>query len=68
MSYMLDSALGLHIICPKIGKSFITGMDTEIDSRYGKWLNPPAKGRRAYFFFSGRVTKRTTKKKKNSIS
>ena len=33
---MLDSALGLHII----EKSFITAMDTEIDSRYGM-IQPP---------------------------
>ena len=35
---MLDSALDFHIICRK---SFITVMDTEVCSRYGKWFNPP---------------------------
>ena len=29
---MLDSALCLHIIC----RRFMTAIDTEIDSRYGK--------------------------------
>ena len=34
---MLDSTLQPTYICQK---SFITAMDTEIDSRYGKWSNP----------------------------
>ena len=35
---MLDSALEPSYI---VKKSFITAMDTEIISRYGKWFNPP---------------------------
>ena len=27
-----------------VEKSFITAMDVEIDSRYGKWFIPPVKG------------------------
>ena len=26
-----------------VEKSFITAMDTEIESRYGKWFDPPVK-------------------------
>ena len=26
-----------------VEKSFITAKDTEVDSRYGKWFNPPVK-------------------------